>query len=171
MAQVAKKVHRSRAAAAAAAAAAKAKRSKPKTAAKRFKLNKKRNPRSKLPKRSHRSLIRSLFQSRSCGCCRCCCGFCCYHSRPSRSRITFKITKKGEQSLRRRIRRRIKSATELRLMRSQLELIEPEPTMALEPSEITVALFSHENANVSEPEEVPPCIDSDQVPNGDLASS
>lgn len=42
--------------------------------------------------------------------------------------------------------------------------------MALEPSEITVALFSHENVNVSEPQEVPPCLDSDPFPNVDLAS-
>ncbi|XP_021009296.1 cysteine-rich perinuclear theca protein 1-like [Mus caroli] len=171
MALAAKKVRLSRAAAAA-AASTKAKRSKlKKTAAKRFKLNKKRNPRSQLPKRSHCSLIRFLSRSSSCGYYHCCCGCCCYRSRPSHSRSTFKITKKGEQSLRRRIRRRIKSATELRLMRSQLERSQLEPTMALEPSEITVALLSHENANVSEPEEVPPCIDSDQVPNGDLASS
>ena len=153
MTRVAKKVHWSRAATAA-AAAAKAKRSK---------LNKKRNPRSKLPKRSRHSLIRS--HSRSCCCCL-----------RSRSRTTLKITKKGEQSLRRRIRRRIKRATELRLMRSQMEqsqreLIEPEPTEPLEPNEITVALFSHENANVSEPEEVPPYLDRDLAPNGELANS
>ncbi|XP_029329405.1 cysteine-rich perinuclear theca protein 1-like [Mus caroli] len=168
MARVAQKVHWSRAAATA-ATAAKAKRPKlKKTAAKRFKLNRKQNPRSKLPKRSCRFFIHSLSHSGS----RCCCGRSCRSCR----RTAFKITKKGEQSLRRRIRRRIKSATELRLMqsqleRSQLELIEPEPTMALETSEITVALFSHENANVSEPEEVPPFLDSDWVLNGDLASS
>ncbi|XP_029390442.1 cysteine-rich perinuclear theca protein 1-like [Mus pahari] len=90
------------------------------------------------------------------------------------------ITKKGEQSLRRRIRRQIKNATKLRLMRSQLErsqleLIELEPTVVLEPSETTLTLVIHdqvnENANELEPEEVPSCRDSDRVPNGDLASS
>uniref|UniRef100_Q3MSC8 Cysteine-rich perinuclear theca protein 8 n=1 Tax=Mus musculus TaxID=10090 RepID=Q3MSC8_MOUSE len=173
MAQMAKKVHWSSAAAGAAAAA---KISKLEKTTKRFKLIKKRNPSSKLPKRSSHSLLCSL--SRSCCCCRCrcccycrCCRCCCSRSRRFRSRTTlrvrdpkfFQITEKGEQSLQRRIRRQ--------LTRSQLELIEPEPTMALEPSEITVAFFSHENANVSEPEEVPPCLDRDLAPNGELANS
>ncbi|XP_021009352.1 cysteine-rich perinuclear theca protein 1-like isoform X2 [Mus caroli] len=173
MAQMAKKVHCSSAALGAAAAA----KMKLKKTTKRFKINKKRNPSSKLPKRSSHSLICSRSRScccylcRSCCYCRPCCRCCCSRSRRFRSRATskfFQITEKGEQSLQRRIRRQLMQS---QLEQSQLELIELEPTMALEPSEITMTFFSHKNANVSDPEEVPPCRDSDPFPNGDLASS
>ncbi|XP_031237187.1 cysteine-rich perinuclear theca protein 1-like [Mastomys coucha] len=86
--------------------------------------------------------------------------------------VFFQITKKGEQSLRRTTRTKIKRSIGTRIHEEPREL---EPTVVLEPSETTLALLVHEemneNANLSPPEAVPPNPNSDPAPNGDLASS
>ncbi|XP_076774502.1 uncharacterized protein LOC143435501 [Arvicanthis niloticus] len=84
-----------------------------------------------------------------------CCPYCCRRS-PSKF---FQLTKKGEQSL-------------LRRMRAEAKRYHPAPT---EPTEPTAALLLGEqmedSAQVSTPEPVPPCSGSESACNRDVATS